>query len=62
MKITTFCVCIFDISPCVFTQILSRGARWMRTLISHPMSTHTAYFLWTPLPQKQEIPKKCDDV
>ena len=24
----------------------------------HPTSTHTAYFGWTPLPQKQEIPEK----
>ena len=33
----------------------------MRSLISHPTSTHTTYFGRTPLPQKQEIPKKCDD-
>ena len=33
-------------------------ARWMRNLIPHPTSTHTAYFWWTPLPQKQEIPEK----
>ena len=51
-------VCIFDISPGVFTQISSRRARWMRNLISHPTSTHSAYFWWTPLPQKQEIPEK----
>ena len=30
----------------------------MRNLIPHPTSTHTAYFWWTPLPQKQEIPEK----
>ena len=28
-------------------------ARWMRNLIPHPMSTHTAYFWRTPLPQKR---------
>ena len=53
-----FFVCIFDISPCVFTQILIERARWMRNLIPHLMSTHTAYFWWTPLPQKQEMPEK----
>ena len=58
MKKTTFCVRIFDISPCLFTQILSVRARWMWNLILHPMSTHTAYFWQTPLPQKQEIPEK----
>ena len=25
------------------------------------MSTYTAYFWWTSLPQKEEIPEKCDD-
>ena len=55
---TTFCVRIFDISPRVFTEILSRRVRWMQNLISHPTSTHTTYFWWTPLPQKQEIPEK----
>ena len=58
MKKTTFCVRIFDISPCVFTQILSGRARWMRNVISHPTSTHTAYFWRTLLPQKQERPEK----
>ena len=58
IKKTTFFVCIFDISPCFVTQISIRRARWMRNLISHPTSTHTAYFLRTPLPQKQEIPEK----
>ena len=57
-KKTTFCVRIFDISPCVFTQISIGRARWMCNLIMHPMSTHTAYFWRTPLPQKQEIPEK----
>ena len=34
----------------------------MWNLILHPTSTHTTYFLWTSLPQKQEIhKKKCDD-
>ena len=58
MKKTTFCVCIFGISHCVFTQILSGRAHWMRNLILHPTSTHTACFWWTPLPQKQEIHEK----
>ena len=58
LKKTTFFVRIFDISHCVFTLISIRRARWMRNLILHPTSTHTAYFWGTPLPQKQEIPKK----
>ena len=58
MKIATFFVRVFDISPCVFTQILGRRACWMGNLILHPTSTHTAYFWWTLLPQKQEIPEK----
>ena len=58
MKKTTFFVRIFDISPCVFTQILRGRAHSMRNLIPHPTSTHTAHFWWTPLPQKQEIPEK----
>ena len=44
IKKTTFFVCVFDIYPCVFTQISSERARWMRNLILHPTSTHTAYF------------------
>ena len=58
MKKTTFCVRIFDISPYVFTQILRGRDRWMQNLIPHPTSTHAAYFWWTPLPPKQEIPEK----
>ena len=58
LKKTTFFVRIFDISHCVFTQISIGRARWMRNLIPHPTSTHTAYFWRTPLPQKQEIPEK----
>ena len=58
MKKTTFCVHIFDISPYCFTQILSGRACWMHNLIMHLMSTRTAYFWWTPLPQKEEIPEK----
>ena len=61
MTKTTFCVRIFDISSYVFTQILSGRARWMRNLISHPTSTHTAYCWRTPLPEKQEIHEKRDD-
>ena len=38
IKNTTFFVCILDISPCVFTQILIERARWMRNLIPHPTS------------------------
>ena len=33
----------------------------MWNLIPHPTSTHTAYFWRALLPQKQEIPEKCDD-
>ena len=58
LKKTTFFVRIFDISHCVFTQISIWRACWMWNLIPHPTSTHTAYFWWTPLPQKQEIPEK----
>ena len=50
MKKTTFFVCIFDISRCVFTQISSGRAHWMQNLIPHPTSTHTAYFWRTSLP------------
>ena len=57
-KKTTFCVRIFDISPCVFTQISIGRAHWMRNLIPHPTNTHTAYFWWTLLPQKQEMREK----
>ena len=39
IKKTTFFVCIFDISPCVFTQILIGRAHWMWNLIPHPMSS-----------------------
>ena len=58
MKKTTFCVHIFEVSPYVLTQIMSGRDNWMWNLISHPTITHTAYFLRTPLPQKQEIPEK----
>ena len=58
LKKNTFFVRIFDISHCVFTQISITRAHWMRNLILHPTSTHTAYFWWTLLPQKQEIPEK----
>ena len=51
LKKTTFFVRIF-------TQISIRRAHWMRNLILHPTSTHTAYFWWTLPPQKQEIPEK----
>ena len=35
---TIFFVRIFDISPCVFTQVSIERARWMRDQILHPMS------------------------
>ena len=44
MKKTTSFVRIFEISPCVFTQILSERDLWMRNLILHPMGTHATYF------------------
>ena len=37
-KKTTFFVCIFDISPCEFTQISIERAHWMQNLIPHPTS------------------------
>ena len=58
IKKTTFFVRIFDISPCVFSLISTGRVRWMHNLIQHPTSTHTTYFLQTPLPQKQEILEK----
>ena len=58
MKKASFCVRIFDISPCVFTQLMSRRAHWMCNLILYPTSTHIAYFQQILLPQKQEIPEK----
>ena len=59
LKKTTFFVRIFDISHCAFNQISMGRACWMRNLIPHPMSTHTACFWRTPLPQKKKIPEKC---
>ena len=58
IKKLLFFVRIFDISLCVFTEILIGRACWMQNLIPHPTRTHTAYFWWPPLPQRQEIPKK----
>ena len=58
MEKTTFFVRIFDITPCVFTQISGGRDRWMKNLIPHPTSTHTTYFSLTPLPPKKEIPEK----
>ena len=43
-KKTTFFVHIFDISPCVFTQIMIRRAFLMHNLIFHSTSSHIAYF------------------
>ena len=53
-----FFVRIFNISPCGFTQISIGTTHWMQNLIRNLTHTHTAYFLQTPLPQKQEIPEK----
>ena len=39
LKKTTFFVRIFDISPCVFTQISIGRACWMRNQIPHPTSS-----------------------
>ena len=58
MKKIFFSVHIFNISPYVFTQILSGRACWMWNLIPHPTSTHSTYFWQTLLPQKQGIPEK----
>ena len=58
MKKTTFCVCIFNISHYVFTQIMRGRAHWMQNLIPHPTITYNAYFEWTPLPPKQEMSEK----
>ena len=44
MKKTIFFVRIFDISPCVFTQIQSGRARWMWNLIPHPTSMSSSHF------------------
>ena len=60
-KKTTFFVRIFDISPCVFTQISSRRAHWMHNLIPHPKSTHTAYFDGPCYPKNKKYLKKRDD-
>ena len=61
MKKTTFSVHIFDIYPCVFTQILSRRAPCMRNLIPHPTSTHNAYFDGPHYPKNKKYLKKRDD-
>ena len=60
MKILFFSTCIFNLSPKVFTQISSVSTRWMKILISHPRSTHVAYFGYTPLRENGEIHKKRD--
>ena len=39
IKKTTLFVCIFNIFPCVFTQISIGRARWMQNLIPHPTSS-----------------------
>ena len=52
---TNFFVHIFNISPCVSTQISIKRARWMRNYIMHPTSTHSTYLWRAPLPPKKEI-------
>ena len=42
-----FFVCIFDISPCVFTQISSRRARWMQNLINFASNEYPHCILLT---------------
>ena len=54
IKKTTSFVCIFDISPCVFTQISIGRARWMRNL----PTWHT--FDGPRYPKKKEIPEKME--
>ena len=60
MKKIPFSAHIFNLSSKVFTQILSRSICWMKNLISHPRSTHVAYFRWVLLHEKWEIHGKCD--
>ena len=52
-----FCSYFRHISLCFYSNFIGR-AHWMCNLIPHPKSTHIAYFWWTALPQKQEIPEK----
>ena len=61
IKKTTFFVRIFNITPCAFTQIPNRRARWMHNLIPHPTSTTVHTFDRPHYPKKKKYLKKCDD-
>ena len=54
IKKTTFFVCIFDISPCVLTQISIGRSPWMQNKILHPTSTYSIYFWQSRLPKKKK--------
>ena len=56
-KKTTFSTRIFKLSPKVFVKISSGSTRWRKNLISHPRSTHVAFFRWVLLHEKWEIYK-----
>ena len=58
MKKTTFCVRIFDISPCVFTQISGGRACWMRNFQQVP-TLHT--FDGPLYPKNKKYLEKRDD-
>ena len=51
MKKTTFFVHIFDISPCVFTQILSGRAHWHH----HHIFSNISYFWGSKVRQKYAL-------
>ena len=61
LKKTTFFVCIFDISHCVFTQISTGRARWMWNLIliQRVPTLHT--FDGPRYPKNKKYLKKHDD-
>ena len=58
IKKNYFFLRIFNISPCVFTQISIKRDHWMQNLITHPMSTHSAYFWHISLPKNKKYMKK----
>ena len=45
---------IFDISPCVLTQISIGRSPWMQNKILHPTSTYSIYFWQSRLPKKKK--------
>ena len=62
IKKTTFFVCIFDISPYVFTQILIGRGRWMQNEILHQTSTHSWHTFDGPrYPKNKKYLEKHDD-